>query len=735
MSNFRPTTLIIAAVVLIALILLAIGVSSYQKTSYEVDPSQISYVGSQSCKECHEEIFREWGASVHALAERPIDEEREAPAFLPPKEIQVVDSTSKAFEKDGEFLIHTLGKDGKKKDFEPARILGDNPLRQFLVPQDRGYVQVTSLAFDPQAEEWFDVFGDENRQPHEWGFWANKGMTWNTMCAECHNTRVNKNYDIQKDVYHTDVEEMGVGCEACHGPGEAHVEWHRSFHILGDDPVKRLEGKELIDSCGRCHARRTALTEDFYPGDLFLDHYVPELPNDTEVYYPDGQVHDEDYVYSSFRMSRMYHEGVTCLDCHLPHTGKTKFEGNTLCLQCHADKINPTEHSHHKVDQPGGFCVNCHMPTTVYMQRQPRRDHGFTIPDPKLTIEADVPNACNRCHDDKSPEWALEATEKWWGPVDERVNGKRSRAVLAVRNNAPDALPRLLEVARNDPLTTWKAIAVGLLKSFMGSPQAVQVATSLLDHPDPLVRTMAVDSFEHLGGSYPAQLQAKLTDPVRSVRIRAAWLLHQQLEDSHPAFRELLDYLRLSADQPVGALQLATVYRQRDRGNEAVELLDRALDWSPDSEVLWEALAATYSQLGRGQDAVALLEKGRRELPNSSQIRYSLGLAYAETGDLPASIEVLNEACSINPDFTRAWYNLGLAYHQTGQQEAALGALRKALELEPRNPDYPYTLATVCRDLGRVDDAIHFLQETLQIQPNHPQATRLMGMLTGGSLQ
>ncbi len=733
MIRFSSSKSIIGLVLVALTVLVSIMWIPSRNQIYSAEPHELEYVGSESCKECHQEVFKEWASSVHAQAERPIDPEQEEPAFNPPRSVRIVDTTSEFFASDDSYIIRTEGKEGTIEDFKPVRVLGETPLRQFLIPEDRGYIQVSSLAFDPTTDEWFDVFGEENRQPHEWGFWANKGMTWNTMCAECHNTRVKKNYDLEKDVYHTTMEEMGVGCESCHGPGEAHVEWHRSFHLTGEDPLQTLEGKQLIDSCGRCHARRAALTEDFFPGDKFLDHYVPELPNETDIYYPDGQVLEEDYVYSSFLMSRMYHEGVTCLDCHLPHSAKLKLEGNALCLQCHADKINPTEHSHHKVDEPGGLCVNCHMPTTIYMQRQPRRDHGFTIPDPKLTIEDGVPNACNRCHDDQTPEWALEATEEWWGPVDQRINGKRSRAIVAARKNDPKALQPLMDMAKEDPLETWQAIGVSLLKGWMDDPQALLAAASLFDHPNPLVRTMAVDSLSLMGNTFPAGLQKLLNDPVRSVRLRAAWLLHQQLEDNEPVIEELLEFLRLSADQPTGALQLATVYRQRDRGNEAIQVLNRAIEWSPDSEILWEALAGSYSQVGRNNDAVAVMEKARRNLAESAQIRYSLGLAYAGTGDLPSAIEVLNEATAIDPSFTRAWYNLGLAYHQSNQPEAALAALQKTVELEPANPDYPYALATVCRDLGRTEDAIHFLKMTLATQPNHPQAGQLLQMLMSGS--
>lgn len=700
---------------------------------YPADSREIAYVGSESCRKCHAAEYEEWRGSVHALAERPIDPEREKPAFDPPNSVVIAGTTSEFFTENGECVVKTLSKQGGLEPFKPIRILGEIPLRQFIVPAERGALQVTSLAFDPDAKEWFDVFGEEDRRPHEWGFWGSRGMNWNSMCAECHNTRVHKNYDLERDSYHTTMEEMGVGCESCHGPGEAHVDWHEGWvKFLGEDPLKPLTAKQTIDTCGQCHARRTSLTEEFYPGDLFLDHYVPELPNDTDVYHPDGQVRDENYEYSSFLMSRMYHEGVKCIDCHLPHSSKTKFEGNALCMQCHAGKIHPTEHGRHSPDQPGGLCIDCHMPTTIYMQRQPRHDHGFTIPDPKLTMETGTPNACNRCHTDQTPEWAAEWVDKWWGPVEDRITGKRSRAVAAARRNDPNALPELARIAGEDPFPAWRAIAVGLLRNWMTAPSAAGVAQSLLNDPEPLVRTLAVDALERVGDSMRRELRRMLDDPVRSVRIRAAWVLHTQLEDDHPAFQELQNYLRLSADQPVGALQLATLYRQRNRLNEAAQLLARAVEWSRDSEILWEALSGVYSQAGRQDEARATLEEARSLLPDSAPVRFWLGLAHAESSDLQGAVGALTEACEIDPQFGRAWYNLGLAYHGLGEAESALSALESAVRVEPENPDYTYAMATVCRDLGRIDDALHFTRLTLSIQPNHTSAARLLSALGGG---
>ena len=138
----------------------------------------------------------------------------------------------------------------------------------------------------------------------------------------------------------------------------------------------------------------------------------------------------------SFLLSRLHANGVTCTSCHEPHGARLRYEGNELCMSCHQETVNervppvdPASHSHHDVTGEGGQCVNCHMPITTYMVRDPRRDHGFTVPDPLLTKELGIPNACNRCHQDQEVEWAIDHVEEWYGERMERPQRRRARLV------------------------------------------------------------------------------------------------------------------------------------------------------------------------------------------------------------------------------------------------------------------------------------------------------------------
>src|SRR5437588_2636776 len=339
-----------------------------------------AYGKSPSCKSCHEEAYRLWEKSHHALAERPVSPALDAAAFDPGSRLRHGSQTSEARTSNGKFEILTTGIDGRQA-FVPERVLGVEPLRQFLIPAAGGRLQASELVFDPGRSNWFDVFGQEDRKPGEWGHWTGRGMTWNAMCAACHNTRLRKNYNESTDSYSTTMAEMAVGCEACHGPMADHNAWQAKHPKQKSDPtVRRLDRDQILSLCGYCHSRRAELTGEFVPGQSFFDHYALTVPDDTDLFYPDGQVRDEDYEFTSFLGSRMRAAGVRCVDCHEPHSGKTRLPGNSLCLTCHAapvppaPKIDSATHTHHKTGERGYNCVDCHMPQTVYMQRHPRHD-------------------------------------------------------------------------------------------------------------------------------------------------------------------------------------------------------------------------------------------------------------------------------------------------------------------------------------------------------------------------
>jgi tetratricopeptide (TPR) repeat protein len=696
------------------------------------------YAGSASCRECHEEEWNLWMLSNHRWAERDPDPELEGPAFDPPRSFQHGTQTTSVQTADGQYEVVTPGYGGRTEAYPIERVIGHEPLRQFLVPGPRGRLQTLEASYDPHRNEWFNSFGDEDRQPGEWGHWSGRGMNWNSMCAACHNTRLRKNYDELTDSYRTTMAEPSIGCESCHGPMRDHVLWQeRHPNSGGKDPTLRpLNPRQILDTCGSCHARRLELTGDFTPGQFFFDHYSLTIVDDTDTYYPDGQVRDENFEFTSVLGSRMHHAGVRCLDCHNAHSLDLVRPGNDLCMRCHSGGypnspiIEPATHSRHQLDDTGGQCVSCHMPHTTYMERHPRRDHSWTSPDPLLTRELGIPNACNRCHtaEGEDVDWAIRIVEDWYGPRMERPARQRTRWIAAARAGQPAARDPLMALIESDEIPYWRAVAAGLLHQWIEEPGVREVLLGILEDPDPLVRAAAVTSLEPLvhGGDSPVvqALQARLEDPVRSVRFRAAWALRAQLDSESRAGRELLHVLDFNADQPGGQAQKGAYALARNQPQIALEHYRRAVDWDPYSGGLRHELAVVLSMVGQSQDALQQMLEAARLEPDFSEYQYRLALAWNEVGRLDQTLSALERAVALNPDHPRAWYNLGLARNQAGQIEAALDALIQAERAEPRDPRIPYARATILAQQGRLEEALRAVERALELRPDFPEAQR-----------
>ncbi len=701
------------------------------------------YGGSATCRECHPKEHELWQRSNHALAERVVALASDLPYFYPPRTIPHGKQTSGVLYQRQRFELTTRGAGGVTNVYPLERVIGVRPLQQYLTPSTGGRWQVTELAVELDKKEWFDVYGEEDRQPGEWGHWMGRGMTWNSMCAACHNTRVRKQYDATQDAYHTMLAERGVGCEACHGPMQDHAEWQRRRAGTGGPPdptLRPLTAEQMLETCGSCHARRTELTGDFVPGERFSDHYGLVLPDDGQTYYPDGQVRDEDFEYAAFLGSRMHISGVKCGDCHEPHSGRVRAHDNSLCLRCHGGPVPPAPlidaatHSHHRPGTKGDACIDCHMPQTVYMQRHWRHDHGMTIPDPLLTQQHGIPNACTRCHSDKSVDWSLRYADEWYGGKMERPYRQRARTLARAKAGMVEALPGLTNLVAKEPAGYWRAVATGFLKPWADRPEVSAVLFEAAADTNALVRVAAARTLEVLAATnHPeagAALRRMLDDPVRAVRIESAWGLRASLDTQTTAGRDLLRFLEHNRDQPAGLLQLGIFHLDRNNPNRAIGLLETAVSWDEASAPLRLALAVAYSQIGRKEDALRQMLEGARLSPKEGDVHFRLALALDEAGRGKEALEALQKAVALDPRHARAWYNLGLALSQAGRLNEALVALDHAGELDRESAMVAYAHATVFARLGRYEEARTEAKRASDLNPEMRQAAELYRVIS-----
>jgi predicted CXXCH cytochrome family protein len=751
---------IVAGVAILALALFAIRASRDRKSAAAPAAQMLAaivppeaetfaqYAGSATCRDCHATAYEHWSASNHGLAERPVREELDATAFDPARTFTHGSQKTEVRKQGGKCEVVALGFGGKVEPYPIERVIGHEPLRQFLVGAPGGRLQTLEASYDPAKNEWFNVYGNEDRQPGEWGHWTGRGMSWNAMCAGCHNTRVRKNYDAATDAYRTTMAEATVSCESCHGPMKAHVDWRKKYPASteADPTLRQLTRDQAFDACGTCHARRSELTGDFHPGEKFSDHHGLTVVDETDTYFADGQVSGENYEYGSFLGSKMHAAGVRCTDCHDPHRAQPKLQGNALCLTCHAGAVpphimkipaalDPIAHSHHQAGSAGEQCVSCHMPVTTYMQRDPRHDHGFTIPDPLLTKTHGIPNACNRCHVEKDADWALATVEQWYGPKMDRPTRERAQAVVAARRGDEAGRAPLLKVAEDNSSPYWQASAAHLLTQWIAEPQVSSLLIKQTLHPSPLVRAAAANALEAVVGARPDAREfvgKLLDDDDRSVRVAAAWTLRDTLVPGTRADGELRHHLALNADQPAGQMQAAAFEMARNNAPAAVEHLRRAIAWDPNSPPFRHELAVALSTIGDNAGALEQLEAAVKLDPKQAEYRYKLALACNESGRLDRTVAELQTAVTLDPRHARAWYNLGLARNSLGQTEAALAALARGETAAPRDPRIPYARATILAQLGRTAEARQAAQRALQVQPGYGEARALLQNLQSG---
>ncbi len=700
-------------------------------------PSTAPEQTSQSCRACHAEIFAVWEGTDHANANQPVDIAELEAAFAAGERVSEGGSSFRLEVREGIPTMINIARDGTETVYPVHAALGQKPSRQMLVETETGRIQPTDMAWDPVQEEWFNVFGEENRHPGEWGHWTGRGMNWNSMCAHCHMTGYEKNYDAAADRYQSTWVEAGISCIQCHGPvPEGH----------GTDPQTAgldwiHDRQQAEQTCAYCHARNEQLTDEFPPGADYHDHFRLTLPVQAGVFYPDGQMLDEDFNWTSVKLSRMHHAGVSCMDCHDPHTSETilPVENNALCMQCHtapgrtmpqtnvlAPVIDPTAHSRHAEGSTGNQCVSCHMPTTNYMMRSPRHDHGWLKPDPLMTQELDIPNACNTCHGDQSVDWAIEHTSAWYGQKMDSRQRARARAVAAAQAGQESAVAALIALWEDEDIPAWRATYLQLLASHADHhPEIVALARTAVDDEDPMVRGSAIQALTGIPGQEDIIREA-FDDPVRLVRLDAAWGLSQEATAHATLAKEFLDYLDLTLDQPGGRLRKGQHLANTGRLTEAVTEIKLATQWDRYSSEIHETHALVLQAAGRMPEAANAFYRAAQLQPESGEAMFRAGLAFAEAGKMEESTTALTAAVKRQPDHHRAWYNLGLLKNQSGDIDAALDALAKAETAGPNVPDYPYAAATIYWQSGDRASARDAAQRALRINPGYTPALRML---------
>jgi predicted CXXCH cytochrome family protein len=580
---------------------------------------------------------------------------------------------------------------------------------------------------------------------------------------------VRKNYDAAKDRFATAWAEISVGCEACHGQGSAHVAWAKHqkgwWPYKDNDPDKGLlvrfdertgvtwghdaktatpvrspapsSLRKEVETCGLCHARRGQIDEGWVPGRPLSDtHLVAALSQG--LYQPDGQMLDEVYNYGSFKQSKMYLAGVTCSDCHDPHSAELKLAGDKVCLQCHTEAYASPAHTHHEGVSPALACVSCHMPERTFMAVDKRHDHSFRVPRPDLSDKLQTNNTCTDCHKDKPASWAVAAIEGWFGHERKGLQ-TYGEAFHAGWNDTAGAAGLLAAVAADANAPSFaRAGALAGLAPYI-SPVNVGLARKGLQDPDPMVRIAALDM---LDGVPPDQLwpfvSPALSDPIRGVRLRATSLLAGTPNDRlSPSERDTLDRAtqefiaaqELNADRPEARAALGNLHARRGETEVAEAEFQAALRLSPAYGPAAANLADLYRQLGRDADAESVLRKALQASPRDAGLHHALGLTLVRLKRQDEAIAELARAAELEPTRARYAYVYAIGLDSTGRRAEAIQALKDNLARHPADRDTLSALVSFNRDARDFASALLYAEQLLQADPNNAELKSLIETL------
>lgn len=726
----------------------------------------LAYTGAQACATCHATEYTHWQGSHHDLAMQVPGPDTVLGNF-DNAEFNYNGIRTRFFREGDKYIVRTDGEDGKVADFEVAYVFGVYPLQQYLLPLSRGRLQALSIAWDARpaaagGQRWYHLHPEDDIDYSDPLHWTGPYYNWNSRCAECHSTDLQKNFSASNNAYTTTFAEIDVSCEACHGPGEKHVSLatsgalsdakdsgfaidlrQRGIWTMPDGkPVaqrtKALDGNTQIDTCGRCHSRRGTLGNYHYGADL-LDTHRLSLPR-APLYYPDGQIRDEVYVYGSFLQSKMHRAGVVCSNCHDPHSLQLRAPGNAVCAQCHAPATFDTpDHHHHTAGSAGAECVACHMPEQTYMGVDPRRDHSLRIPRPDLSLVIGVPNACNQCHQDKKADWSLRALRQW-GVTFRDTARHPARAFHNLARGDTRAVTTLAQLA-NDPLSApiWRASAMDGLGE-TGSREALQAGNALLQHDDPLLRASAVRALAFLPPQHRLQLLAPLLeDKILAVRMDVALALApvplnqlppQQAHALEALFTEYESVQALHADMPETHVQLGIFRAERGDYAGAEQSYRQAIRLNAQLVPAYLNLADLMRGQQRDDEARALLQRVLAFAPDNGPTLHVLGLLETRSGNKTLALDYLGRAAAAETEGSRHRFVYAIALHDLGEPARAIAQLQALLRVVPQSQQVLQALTDYSAEAGQREQALRYARRLAATAPDNRNYQQLVERLS-----
>lgn len=586
------------------------------------------YVGATRCADCHTAMAAKWRSGRHSRMLQPASTASVVADFSS-RRLELRRRRYAVRAEGGVFFITEGDLEGGVRERRVDFTLGSRRVQHYLTTLDDGRIVVLGPSWDVGRQRWFhnmDIVDPEETR-------ETRVQVWNANCVGCHVSQEQKRYEPASRRYRTEWMDFGTSCEVCHGPGRDHSESQGFSPERAMVRPERLGAERSTMVCAQCHSLRDVNAPGFRAGDDYYDHFMPILEYAQKVdkdpaYWSDGRPRRFSNDALGFWQSRCFLEGsATCVTCHLdPHVPDVDRNpqlapaNNGLCLGCHeAIGARLAAHTHHRVNGPGGSCVECHMPRTVFSIKARIRDHSLSVPAPENTTRFGIPNACNACHEDKTAAWAVKALQAWGppGPGGQRAV-RRAETFTAARKGDPAAEAALLAImARADEPPLVRANAAGYLRRFAGPRvQAVLVAALKAEHP--LVKAVAALTLAEKPSAPGPALALALADGHRIVRMAAAFALMnagitrlpgadgQRLE---AAKRDYIARAGLLTDDAETQLNLGKFYFLDRRYEAAAGAFEQARALKPDVAGGFYYLALARVGQGRVEEARTLLAR------------------------------------------------------------------------------------------------------------------------------
>ncbi len=709
------------------------------------------YVGSESCRECHEKFYQLWEPSYHAQAMMPIDAAFIAKHQLPnsqPMEVEghlftveFTDSTMVMYERDGNKLIET---------YDVVWGMGGHNVYTFLTPFEKGKYQNIPLAFDARRKEWFNYpqagmrhFNDGSAEDEALP-WKDPMFAFNTGCYSCHVSQLNTNFDLATETYSTTWKEAGINCETCHGPSGDHVRIYKNLKE-GEEPEELglistapFTPQQNTDACAPCHAKMSPITPSYMPGDKYFDNYNITTLEDRD-FYPDGRSLGENYTMTEWMMNPCAEESdLHCVTCHTSSgRDRNKDNPNNSCLQCHTERIGKfKEHTGHSPDA-GLTCLSCHMPKREFVGRFLRSDHSFRPPMPEATIKFGSPNACNQCHTDKSPEWANKIVKKRPNGNYQEETLKWAQLIKEAREQDWTNVEKIFDYINNQESDVVVANSLVRLLSNYHDDSKADVLLTALKNKSELVRSSAAYGLSGIQREDTKEaLVEACQDEIRLVRIQAANALLSFPEGSFTAQQqsivdkaeaEYVNSLSSRQDNWSNHYNLGIYHQNKGDAQAALNSYETAARLYPESVMPLINSSVLYSYIGNHSKAEENLRKVIEFDSKNEAANLNLGLLLAEQGRMDEAEKALKAALDANPENNPvAAKNLSVIVAQHGDLAGAVNYATLAFKARPEDPNYGYTLAYYQMQNGQKAEAKKTLQSILEVHPEFLTATSFL---------